>query len=230
MKQGTHLEIPMRLELVNATTVLVAQQFNPTIVRDHWLIKHGLVAEDDFEGGCTYTDAFVNVQSKEFDLLVVPNQLQFLPKVPPDEQQALLVEKIGAIVEKLPHTPYTGIGLNFTWHLVPEDDSIEALSRRLFFVSENPLCKAFDVEDARFGAYFSKDAFGRRLKLDIKPVIAMKDGNRFNLIQFGFNFHRDIEKEEEESVSIIRDSLQIWEEVRDESKRIMDIALKGGVE
>lgn len=216
----------MNLELVNATIVIVAQQFNPSIIRDHWLIKHCLVKEDEFLEGCVFTDAFSNVQSQKFNLLVVPDQMQFVPKVEFESQQKLLEEKVGTIVEKLPHTPYTAIGLNFTWHLSAEATSIEDFSRKLFWVCDSPLGNEFNAKDARFGAYFSRDLLGRRLKLDAKPVTATKAGEQFDALQFAFNFHRDIEMDEE-SVPIIRESLSTWSAAHKESKRLMDVVTAG---
>ena len=49
----------------------------------------------------------------------------------------------------------------------------------------------FSTDDARFGQYYSKDAFDGRLKLDIKPTKRSSDG--VEGLRAIFNFHRDIE-------------------------------------
>ena len=115
-----------------AAVVIGAQQFNPSVVSQLWLVRHGLLADGDFLPGCFFTDVFVQVRSPRFHLLVVPEQLQFVPTVPPAEEQALIVEKIGTIVKFLPHTPFKALGLNFAWHLVPRDANFVAFTRTLF--------------------------------------------------------------------------------------------------
>lgn len=218
----------MRLNLVNSTTVIVARQFNPSIVRDRWLVNNGLLAPEDFEEGCAFTDAFANVVAREFNLLVVPDQLQFVPKVVQQRQQELVLGKVGGIVENLPHTPYIAIGLNYTWHLHPETTTIEDLSRQLFYVSGRPLYDEFETADSRFGAYFSKDMLKSRLKLDIKPVNTPPlHGQQAEAIQFAFNFHRDIEGDTQ-AVTRIIDALKTWDESYAASERMMHKVANGG--
>lgn len=216
----------MSVDLVSATVVIVARQFNPSIVRDLWLVNNQLLRSDDFEQGCVYTDAFANVQSREFNLLVVPGQLQFVPKVEMDLQQELVSEKVGAIVRNLPHTPYTGVGMNFTWHIRRAEQSISDLTRGLFFVEEHPLCHEYDVEDAKFGAYFSRNVLGCRLKLDIKPVTLETNRGEIEVLQCAFNFHRGLDPNDD-VVEAIVDSLAQWNEARAQSEREINILIGG---
>src|SRR5437016_3833189 len=110
----------MSVELVNSNVVVVARQFNPSIVSQIWLVDNGLVRREDFLEGCAFTDVLVNVRARDFFLLVTPEQLQFVPNVPDDRQQEIAAGKVGAIVRTLPHTPYIAVGINFTWKVRPE--------------------------------------------------------------------------------------------------------------
>jgi hypothetical protein len=200
----------MNIENVGSNAILIAKQFNPSIIRDFWLVDNGLLSRDDFLPGCVHTDAFVNVRSRRFSLVVVPDQLQFVPIGEPEELQDIVVEKLGAIVRTLPHTPFSAVGLNFVWHVRLEDESIEEVTRGMFAAPDHiPLHRAFLEPDAKFGAYCSKDALGCRLKLDVKPII-VKEENR---IQFAFNFHLGLPQEGSADEQIV-ETFRKWDEAR----------------
>ena len=210
----------MSLELVRSNLVIAARHFNPSVFSQLWLVRNGIMEEQEFSSGCVFTEQAVNIDSHEFAMLVVPPQLQFAPKVTPGEQASLIVTKVGGIVRALPHTPYTAIGLNFFWHVRPEDGSVVALTRGLFYNGTHPLSELFNTEDARFGAYFSKDSLGSRLKLDAKPLTVQRKEERTEVLQFAFNFHLDLPEDRDKAVSAIERHLKIWDQAREESMSI----------
>ena len=204
-----------------------ARQFNPTVFSQLWLVRNELVAEEEFGPGYLFSEAFVQMTTPRFMLLVLPNQLQFTPGEPIERQQDLILEKVGRIVEQLPHTPYVAVGLNFVWHVRDEQTRIEQLSRELFFKGDSELYRRFDAEDARFGAYLSRDSLGCRLKLDIKPVSLDESGrDEAQRLQCAFNFHRDLGGVAGEPVRLIQEMLGRWDEARAESKQIVE-SLRG---
>jgi len=217
----------MSLTLVGANAVIVAQQFNPSIISQLWLVRNGLMLEDDFRSGCVFSDMVAHVHARQFKMLVVPEQCQFSPAVVRDDEQELVVDKVGTIARSLPHTPFRAIGLNFVWHLHPEGHDAQAISRELFFVNDRPLYQEFAAEDARFGAYMSKDALGGRLKLDVKPLTVQQEGQDEERIQFAFNLHRDV-GHLEDPVASIEETLHRWSEARDESARIVHLTEREG--
>lgn len=216
----------MSFELVNSNIVIAAQQFNPSVIGQLWLVRNGLLEERDFRAGCVFTDMVVQVHSREFNLMVVSQQCQFSPRVDRQREQGLVMEKIGAIARSLPHTPFRGIGLNFTWQLIPAGADVPTISHGLFFVENGPLHREFDAPDARFGAYMSKDALDGRLKLDVKPITINREDEELEVIQFTFNFHRDLVREDD-PVVCIEHMLGQWNDARDESSRIVHAALEG---
>jgi hypothetical protein len=215
----------MVYQLVGSNVVVAAHSFNPSVFSQTWLARTGILREEDLSPGFLFSDQVMNAESREFGLLVVPPQLQFTPKVTPDRQAALVSEKVGAIVETLPHTPYTAIGLNFFWHIEPEDGNVPALTRRLFFVAEKPICEFFNTDDSRFGAYFSKDVLGCRLKLDVKPIMRETAQGKTECLQFGFNFHLDIPQGNGGAIRVIRDHIARWGEARDQASEIVGSAV-----
>jgi hypothetical protein len=152
-------------------------------------------------------------------MLVVPEQLQFVPVGEPEGHQDLVVNKLGTIVRTLPHTPYRAIGLNFSWHLIPECGDVRTTTRSLFFREDRAIYEHFRDDNANYGAYLSKDFAGFRLRLDIKPILVPVDGGQENRIQFAFNFQRDTG---DGGAGQIEECLRHWDETRCETERIID--------
>jgi hypothetical protein len=205
--------------LAGSAAVVVAQQFNPSIVTQLWLVNNRVLAADDFQDGSLYSDYVVQVRSRLFNMLVVPEQLQFVPVGPPEGHQHLIVEKLGTIVRTLPHTPYRALGLNFSWLLTPASGDVGATTRGLFFHADRPLYQHFREDNAQYGGYLSKDFAGFRLRLDIKSILFPGEGGQENRIQFVFNFHRDAG---DGGAGLIEECLRQWDEVRYEAERIID--------
>src|SRR5258707_9842242 len=101
------------MPLISENVVVTANQFNPTIVTQLWLVQNGILTAD--EGPGIYVPGFVQVKAREFELLVLLDRLQFVPTSEPGKRAELVAEKVGTIVRTLPHTPYVAAGLNFVW-------------------------------------------------------------------------------------------------------------------
>ena len=214
----------MNLEQISSNTVIVANQFNPSILREHWLIKNDVWDEDELQTDCIFTDMLVQVKAKLFDLVATPGQLQFTPKSGENDEGELVVEKLGKIVNALPHTPYQAVGLNSTWHLGVADDNVTSVSRSLFFKDDSPLYEYFDDSTAHFGAHMSKDWQGFRVKLDAIPVKIENEPNW--KIQFRFNFHRSVAGEDDPATHV-HEALEKWNAVKDEVSSIVHYSEKG---
>ncbi|MHB1424084.1 MAG: hypothetical protein ACYC3I_12980 [Gemmataceae bacterium] len=202
-----------------SAVVAVAQQFNPSVISQLWLVQNGLVGGDEFQPGCIFTDMIVQVRSRQFHMLVVPEQLQFVPNVPAGEEQGLIVDKVGTIVRTLPHTPFRALGLNFNWLLVPPDGDVARLTRQLFFREGPALYRHFATGDAHFGAYLSKDSLGFRLKLDVKPTLVLDENRPQGRVLFAFNFHADLR---EDAAQQIDAHLLRWNDARREVELLLD--------
>jgi hypothetical protein len=213
----------MALEQVGASVVVIAHQFNPSLMSEVWLTRHDLLRTEDREPGCVFTDALVNVRSAKYNLLLTPDQLQFAPLVDAAEQRDLVLNEVGRIVDLLPHVPYHAVGLNFVWGYDPAPAEISAATRRLFFGEGRSFFRHFDTPDAQFGSYLSKDTLGCRLKLDIKPVIrASIDPRNVHVgpaVHLAFNFHLDVLADTNPPARI-RELLGQWNEARAEAERI----------
>ena len=206
--------------LAGQTAVVTAQRFNPSAAGQYHLITSGVLTKEEVGEGSIFTDVVVQVRSDRFHMLLLPEQLQFIPSVPQEEEQQLIVDKLGGLVTSLPVTPYKGLGLNFAWLFEPPDGDTNRASRAMFYVEDRPVFAAFGDGNARFGGYLSKDFGEFRLKLDIKPVaIPAEDGGQEHRLQFAFNFHRDLGLN---GAAEIRERLADWDQARGEAERIID--------
>jgi hypothetical protein len=211
----------MHTQLANSNVVITAEQFNPSIVREMWLVRTGLVNEGEFVEGCVFADTIAHVRTQEFELMVIPQRAQFSMNVEPERQQQQICDKLGLLVARLPETPYRALGFNLAWHLAPET-SVEDLSRRLFSVPDSPVHRFFDVPNGRFGSYLSKDTLGFRLKLTALPIFVDHPGQeRTHLIAFSFNYHHDL-PERGDAVPEILEMLHRWDDAVAESSQIVN--------
>jgi hypothetical protein len=214
----------MSPELASGNVVITAEQFNPTIVSQIWLAKTGLVKEDEFAQGCIFADTVAQVRAREFELLVIPDRAQFVPTVEIERRQQVICEKLGLLVTRLPETPYRAMGFNLIWHVTPDQSSVEDFCRRLFLVPGSPVHRLFDVDDARFGSYLSKDSLGFRLKLTALPaVIETPAQERMLIVVFSFNYHFDVPEQSDRASSIVK-MLGHWNDAVAESSQIVQAA------
>lgn len=210
----------MKMEMNPANVVIIARQFNPSIISQYWLIKNGIFAEEEIQPDSVFSPVIANVQSMDCQLLVLPEQIQFTFKVDKHPGQELLISRLGKIVEALPHTPFVAAGLNFSWQVYEEDEATSAaLGRKLFFRDSSPLFSFFDTDDARFGSYMSRDILGCRLKLDIKPVTISSQEGKSNRLQFGFNFHLQLDSDDK--AKQIMHLFKRWDEARKTANSLM---------
>ena len=207
----------MKTEMVAPNAVIVANSFNPSVFSPLWLVKQKLAEEDEILPGAIQSEVVTNVRTKRYALLVMPQQLQFVPAAP-DLAADLAAGVVGRIIETLPHVPYTAAGINFVWFADPAEEGVATASRRLFF-REGPVFRHFGEPDAHFGTYMSKAVLGGRLKLDIKPVTLKKGVSDAapHRLQFIFNFHRDAT-----DVGSLVEHIGRWRDFEHLARQIMD--------
>lgn len=225
----------MKSEFAGANVVIAARQFNPSIFTELWLTRHAILGENQRQPGCLFSDEIAKVEASSFALLVLPPQLQFVPRTSLDDEEKLVVEKVGGIVKLLPETPFVALGLNFQWMVWSETTPTPLMARQMFFKADNPLFRHFESDDATFGTYASRDQFGFRMKLDVKPVeisSSQADTETADLttqrLLFAFNFHFELPKTGNPP-DLIDDRLQKWSQVRDLAADIVQDTTKSGI-
>ncbi|MBI5518286.1 MAG: hypothetical protein HY909_31230 [Deltaproteobacteria bacterium] len=200
--------------------MIAANVFNPTVFNQTWLVQQKLVNAADVLPGIIITDAFSQVQTSKFTLLVLPQQLQFILTTTEGTAE-LVADTLGRLVDLVPHTPFLAAGVNFHWYVDPGEEGAPAASRRLFAADQRAVFKHFAGTDARFGAYMSCDVGGGvRLKLDIKPIVLhVQDGGTLDRMLFAFNFHRDVQGSD--SIAAMRECFGSWSIFEARSREIL---------
>ena len=208
------------MDLFQENVIVTANDFNITLVTQMWLINNGIVREEEFAVGPNlFTPAFVQVATPHFNLLVIQNQLQYLPIGDEANKQDIISNRLARFVSVLPHTPYTAVGLNFTWHYTPpENVTVKDIGRRLFFKADTPFARSFDSNDAKFGAYYSKNVPPFRLKLAANAIDITRPNQPVEeRIQLAFNYHLD-----SQNVTEIVNAMQRWSEIKQHSSSLVD--------
>ena len=220
----------MRIVFQNSSIVIAANDVNLSIFKPLWLQKNQIFRDEEFQGPVVITPVAVQIPTQRFQFMVLPNRIQMTFPAEYPEASSDISRILGGIVQTLPHTPYTAIGLNFDYISAPEEEkSFHAWNNRLF-ASEfaNQICHVED-DDTLFGSYFSFDTLGTRLKIDIKPIkgpatiqnLCQSWHRGQDLVAFHFNFHVGPLKPDQD-VATILNTLNKWPEALSLSRQIIE--------
>jgi len=220
----------MRIVFQNSSIVITANDVNLSIFKPLWLQKNQIFREEELQGQVVITPVAVQIATQRFQFMVVPNRIQMM--FPSEYPEALsdISRVLGGIVQTLPHTPYSAIGINFNYMAAPKDEkTFPSLNSRLFGSEFAKQIHTVEDNDARFGSYFTFDLIGTRLKIDMKPVKGSSNINSLcsswhrgqDLLAFNFNFHKDLTKPDQ-NVDIILTILNKWSEALSLSRQIIE--------
>lgn len=211
----------MPIHKINQNIVVAAKSFNPSIFSQLWLVKENIMEEKDFTSPVVFSPVAVDIRTSEYQLLVIPDRLQLTFAKNIQDKTRIIKKVVEAIVTKLSHTPYIAIGFNVLINFIPSiENKYAILNKDLMFNESNPLSDFFNNPDARYGFYCSKDVFGMRLKLDVKPSHII-DTNKVKkeFLAFNFNFHKDLNGEDK--VSQIISLFSSWEQAEKHCNEII---------
>src|SRR5450631_4247118 len=102
--------MPLVKDLKIENVIILANSFNPTIFSTHWLITKGFCKEQDILPTTVAAQNFAQIMTKEFTLLVLPDQIQFLKAKGYSGLLGDLVKsKLLGIITLLKEVPYRSI-------------------------------------------------------------------------------------------------------------------------
>lgn len=219
----------MNITLEHTSIVIVARDFNPTIFKPFWLKKNDIFLEQELQGSVVITPAAVQIPTENYQFTVLPDRVQMVIPRNYSKAEDDINRILGGIVKTLPHTPYTALGLNFNYLIAPDSEGkFSEWNRKLFASSFSRKIRYSKDNNARFGSYVSFDFLGARLKIDIKPIKALKNIESLceswhenqDLIKFNLNFHSDVSNAES-PVDAILATLNKWPDALSYSEKLM---------
>lgn len=214
-------------ELKVSNVVLVASGFDPSVLGTHWLVEKGICTSEDLLPNATVTPDFAHLATKNFQLVVLKEQLQFYPNSREPERIKDNMERVlPLILSKMQPVLFNAMGCNFDWHLNPETLKLEQFTREIFPNTQTKLFHAFEQEDSRFGSYMSRNYLNCRLKLTIRPVnvTVVNEGNSetSETVQFSFNFHKDLSSVTDKLADVLAE-LKNFQKYQQESERTVNL-------
>lgn len=163
----------MKVALRKATIVVLANLFNPSIVTRDWLKREGIVKEEPLK--CANVPTLALFESNSYVLTVSPDRFEATLKIiEPVDHLIAGISSLASItktfVEKLHHTPYRSLGINYIWSVKVEgDENVSSLLKDIFVSSKEGFLRLFPENDYQVGGiiYFPYDVF--RVKLIVEP-------------------------------------------------------------
>ncbi|MBU0464368.1 MAG: hypothetical protein KKD21_12940 [Proteobacteria bacterium] len=208
------------IELRDSNVVIIANDFNLTIMNSIWLYKHKIFTEEELQG-CSNSPIHFETRTDDFIVSIVPNRLQFsINPTYDNDAKKLILSKIGKLIETLPHTPFSAAGLNFIYNVTPADKDINRLSRSLFCNESSKLFDGLEAKNVRFGGYFSQNFIDARFRLDAKPVKLTTPQTTEETIQLSYNFNVNITADDD--TSKITDLFNKWDEAKKHTKELTE--------
>jgi hypothetical protein len=207
------------IELKDCNVVIIANDFNVTIMNNIWLYKNKIFTESELLNSINLP-VRVEVRTDYCLLSVDPKKLQFSVDPGTENAKDIIISKIGALVKLLPHTPFSAAGLNFTYFITPDKDDIHGLTKSLFCNQTATLFEGLDEDNIRFGGYFSQDFMGTRFRLDAKPIKLINGDRSEEKIQFAYNFNINLSPENaQENISGLLDK---WDMAKRHTETLTD--------
>jgi len=183
----------MKLELLNASVVVLAQQHNPTILHPSFLRLQDVVPADwEVAEDPISTPPFSVVKyANGLVFAVETNRFQVIDNSPPaDPRESRVAELAKKYIRALPHVRYTAVGVNFSG-FVESAEPQKALCRR--FLKRGPWNgKALTI--AGLGLRFSYPVSEGGLRVDCNSgtVRRGKDTEEKTGMIVNVNYHTDV--------------------------------------
>jgi hypothetical protein len=174
----------------SANIVVLASNYNPSIVSKEWLSSKGIFTEnvDNF----MHTPVFTMVENEKFGLIVDEQRLQIIIKKITQENINSAGEIIERFIDILPETPYKALGLNYQYNIRDDSCKLKAI------LSTKPArIKAIFSDTFEIGAIIVFRFENFVTTCTISPSIEKEKPSKL-----AFNFHSNVANSKEIKVRI----------------------------
>lgn len=165
--------------LGTANIVILARNYNPSIVSKEWLYEKDIVRET--VRNFVHTPVLSLIETERISIVIEEERLQISLKSISYENIDALPRIATEFVSALPETPYVGLGFNYHYRIPKANSQLEAL----FSPNDSKLKELFS-EDYETGqqVFFRFKGFTVRMSATPKREEDEK-------LSIGFNFHSD---------------------------------------
>jgi hypothetical protein len=169
----------------SANIVIIASNYNPSIVSKEWLYQKGIFTEsvDNF----IHTPILALVENQDFGLIVDEQRLQLVIKRVTQDNLTNSSSMAQKFVTVLPETPYKSVGLNYRYTLTENRCNLRTL-----WAPKSAKLRTMFSHDYQLGAMivFSFESFV--VTFTVTPSLT-----REQQIRIAFNFHANVANIEE---------------------------------
>ena len=188
--------------LTGTDIVVLARNYNPSIVSKDWLQRKGIITEA--VSNFVHTPPFSLIETEQIALTVEEERLQISLKVMNEDN----IERLPRIVERfvlsLPETPYVATGFNYSYRLPKEASKLAA------FLTPNDT----KLREVFSGEYEVGMAVVFRFK-DCRVRVTMSPPRDASVV-VDFNFHSNTPDS-----ALVLERLKSHHQTREEAERIL---------
>ena len=164
----------------SANIVIMASNYNPSIVSKEWLYQRGIFTEsvDNF----VHTPMLALVENQNFGFMVDEQRLQIVIKRVTQDNLTNSNVIAQRFIDVLPETPYKAVGLNYSFKLAEKSCNLRGL-----WVPKAAKLKAVFSQDYQVGAMVVFSFGGFAATFTVTPSLT-----KGQPIRIGFNFHANV--------------------------------------
>lgn len=163
----------------SANLVIIAANYNPSIVSKEWLYQKGILT--DTVRNFVHTPVFSLVEADQFSLIVDEQRLQLAVRKTTQENLQTAPTIAARFVDALPETPYTALGFNYHYVMSKEECDISNI-----FSPNHERIRKLISETYELGATLAFEFERFTVTLNMSPATGPE-----KRIRMGFNFHAD---------------------------------------
>jgi len=160
--------------------VVLASNYNPSIVSKDWLYQRGIFTEkvDNF----MHTPILAVIENQNFGLVVDEQRLQITIKRITQDNLTNANDIVSRFTDILPETPYKGIGFNYQYAIKEEICNLDSI-----FSPKRSKLRATFSQDYELGSMIVFSFGGFVTTFTVAPSIIKEQP-----IRISFNFHADV--------------------------------------
>ncbi|MFQ5924921.1 MAG: hypothetical protein ACE5IE_02870 [Dehalococcoidia bacterium] len=189
--------------LQGTNIVILARNYNPSIVSKEWLYEKNIVREP--VGNFVHTPVFSLIETDRISFVLSEDRLQIsLRSITPENVEAL-PRLATEFVSCLPETPYVAVGFNYNYRVPKASSQLEML----FSPNEVKLKELFS-EDYEIG----EQVFFRFKEFIVGMTAAPVRGEM--ALAMNFNFHSDAPGAEQ-----VKQRLELYAQTKEKAEEIL---------